>query len=196
MYKVSAGSIAALVFATFVPEAHAEYADTTGSLAPGSLSLAAEFQADMYEGTPFLLNIHESVGLASGLDLFLRQGLGLSDQGFYFGGGIKWTLLGASSRHSRPGVAAWFGGHGRTRGGGGGADATIAVDYPFRRLRPYLGLDANLEFRSNDVEFLLGLFGGVRISIVQNIAWFVEGGLGILGNPRPHFISTGPRIFI
>lgn len=176
--------------------AHAEYADTTASLRAGALSLAAEFQADVLNDTFMLVNLHEAIGLASGVDLVLRQGLPISGQGFYFGGGIKWTLLTGSSKARRPGIAAYLGGHGRT-GGSGGADAAILVDYSFSRVRPYIGLDANLDFGTpDDPAFSLGLYGGVRISLVTNVAWFVEGGLGILGTPRPHFISTGPRVYI
>ena len=177
--------------------ARAEYADTTSSLKAGSLSLAGEFQVDTFDPAAFGVNLHEAVGLASGVDLVLRQGIPISDQGFYFGGGVKWTLLSASPRASRPGIAAYFGGHGNTAGWGG-ADAAIVVDYPFNRVRPYLGLDANLDFGrpGDDLVFALGLYGGARIALVTNVAWFVEGGLGILGRPRPHFISTGPRIYI
>ena len=175
----------------------AEYADTTASLKAGSLSLAGEFQVDTFDPAAFMVNLHEAVGLASGVDLVLRQGLPISGQGFYFGGGVKWALLSASSRASRPGIALYLGGHGST-GGWGGADAAITIDYPFARVRPYLGFDANLDFgrADDDLAFSLGLYGGARIALVTNVAWFVEGGLGILGRPRPHFISTGPRIYI
>ncbi len=178
------------------PPARAEYADTTSSLGPGHLSFATELQADVRTDWPLLLNLHESVGLAGGFDLVLRQGLPLSGQGFYFGGAIKWTLLGASTRASRPGVALWLGGHGRTGGGAAGVDATITVDYPFGRVRPYLGLDGNLELTSDDVELLLGLVGGAQIGLVSHVALFVEGGLGIIGDPEPHFISVGLRVTI
>ena len=187
--------IVALVLLQSV-SARAEYADTTASPRAGALSLAAEFQADVLHDTFMLVNLHEAIGLASGVDLVLRQGLPVSGQGFYFGGGVKWTLLTGSSKASRPGIAAYLGGHGRT-GGSGGADAAILVDYSFGRVRPYLGLDANLDFGTpDDPSLSLGLYGGARIALVTNVAWFVEGGLGILGNPRPHFISTGPRVYI
>lgn len=126
----------------------------------------------------------------------LREGLGVSGQGFYFGGGIKWTLVHASTKVTRPGVALWLGGHFHTSANVAGADAMIAVDYPFSRVRPYLGLDANLEFASSDVQFLLGLVAGVKIGIARNISWFVEGGLGIVGDVKANFIATGPRIYI
>lgn len=56
-------------FAVAPSVALAEYADTTASLGAGDLSLAAEFQADVRDNTPLLVNLHESVGLASGVDL-------------------------------------------------------------------------------------------------------------------------------
>jgi hypothetical protein len=175
----------------------AEYADTTGSLAAGSLSFAGEFQVETFDPSVMSVNLHEAVGLATGVDLVLRQGLPIDNQGFYFGGGIKWTLLSASSRARRPGVSAFAGGHGSTAGYGG-ADGAILVDYPIGRFRPYLGLDANIEFgRGNDdIQLLLGLYGGTRIALVKNVSWFVEAGLGILGDPRPHFIATGPRVYL
>jgi hypothetical protein len=189
---VSLASTAGLLCAT---AARAEVADTTASLGSGTLSFATELQAGVYESWPLMINLHEAVGLAGGFDLVLRQGLPLSGGGFYFGGAVKWTLLHASSRATRPGIALWLGGHGRTGGGGGGVDATIAIDYPFGRVRPYLGVDGNLEFR-DDIDFLLGLILGAQISLVNHVALFVEGGLGIIGAPEPHFVAVGIRVYI
>lgn len=196
--SVKTSSIAALALVLLVASsARAEIMDTTGSLGSGSLSLGAEAQAALREGTPMMINAHEAVGLLGGLDLTLRQSAGVRHwDGFYLGAGVKWTLLSASSKRGRPGVATWLGGHFWTSGSVAGADASIAIDYPFGRFRPYIGLDSNLEFYDNDVEFAIGFFGGVRIGIVTNVVWFVEGGLGLAGTPKPHFISTGPKIYI
>lgn len=195
---VKSSSSAAFALALLVaPSAGAEIMDTTASLGPGSVSLAAELQAALRSGTPMLINAHEAIGLVGGVDLTLRQGVGLRNlDGVYLGAGVKWTLLSASSKRGRPGVATWVGGHFWSSGSIAGGDASIAIDYPIGRFRPYVGLDSNLEFSDNDVEFVIGFFGGLRIGIVKNVVWFVEGGLGLAGNPKPHFIATGPKILI
>lgn len=194
-----AGLVVAVSFLVASSAARAEIMDTTASLKPGNLSLGAEVQVGFHAGDyPFLVNLHEAVGLARGLDLQARQGIDASGHGaHYFGLGIKWTFLHAAAGH-RPGIALWLGGH-YILSGRGGADVTLAIDYPFGRVRPYLGLDNNIDFgHGDDIHFSLGLIGGVQIGIVEHVAWFVEGGAGFLatgGDHLPHLLSTGPRIY-
>jgi hypothetical protein len=176
--------------------ARAEIMQTSGSLPAGGLSLGAEFQAGVYASpAPWLLNLHEAVGLIGGVDLYAREGLGLRNANFYVGAGVKWTPL--TSRSDRPGIAILAGGH-YVSSELAGADGSLLIDYTIKRVTPYLGLDTNLDFYSsnnrNDVDFKLGLIGGARIGLVPHVAWYVEGGLGITGDPKPHFITTGPKI--
>ena len=191
--------LAVLCLAVLLPgPAKAEIMDTTASLAPGHVSLGFEIQAGVRDPVPLELNFGQAIGLARGFDLYLRESIGaVNGRGVRFGAGIKWNLLHASRVHNRPGIALWLGGHGGTGSyDGGGADATLAIDYPFARVRPYLGLDANLEFGgSSSPRSVLGLIAGAQLSVVSHVSWFVEGGFGLLGATRPHFVSTGPRIY-
>lgn len=170
--------------------ARAENMQTAGSLSAGHMALGLEFQAGLVSGTPLVLNLHEMVGLASGVDLCARQGIGLSSQPFYIGAGLKWTFL--TSRHDRPGLALLAGGHYFVNEYGG-ADTTLLIDYTINTITGFLGMDINLDF-PDGVDFKLGLYGGVRFALVRNVAWFIETGVGLTGNPKPHFISTGPKI--
>lgn len=187
--------VAALVCAAFGSSlARAENMMTTQSLSAGKLALGLEAQAGLVDGTPMLLNLHQSVGLRGGFDIYAREGIGLGDnrQGVYIGAGIKWTIL--SGRRDRPGLALLAGGH-YFISNYGGADATFYVDYTISRVTPYLALDLNVDF-PRDVDFKLGLLGGARIGVVQNVEWFIEGQVGFTGNPKNHLLATGPRIRI
>lgn len=191
--RLSFIGIGALIAWLALPSsARAENMQTTSSLAAGRLALGLEFQAGLVSGTPIEMNLHEMVGLAGGVDLYARQGIGLSDQPFYLGVGVKWTLQ--TGRRDRPGIAVLAGGH-YFIDHYGGADVTLLLDFTVGRATPFVALDANLDF-PDDVDLKLGLLGGVRIALVKNVAWFVEAGVGLTGSPRPHFVSTGPKITI
>ena len=195
MYRTLGSLVVAVVLtAGSTGTARAEIMDTTGSLAAGQFSLGFELQAGLAQprSPTTLLNIHEAVGLAGGLDLYARQGISLGGGGsLYFGAGIKWAIL--RDGKSGPGLALWGGGHVWT-GGGGGGDATLLLDHRFGSVTPYFGADLNIEVGGGEVDTRLGLLGGVRIIIVQHVAWFVEGGVGIVGDPALTFLSTGPKI--
>jgi hypothetical protein len=174
--------------------AHAEKMQTTGSLSAGRLALGAEFQAGLITGTPLELNLHEMVGLIGGVDIYATQGIQLRyDRDVYIGAGIKWTIL--SGNHERPGVALLAGGH-YLINNYAGADATIMVDYTIGRVTPLLGLDTKLDLPESGADFKVGLLAIVRIALVTNVAWFIEGEIGLSGEPKPTFISTGPKITI
>ena len=189
------GAALACAFLLVNRSARAEIDDTSRSLRAGQLSLAAGFQAGFVADThPLLVNVHEAIGLAGGLDLYARQAIGLDEQPLYLGAGIRWTLV--SGRRNRVGVGLFAGGHLLTDNGGAGADGTLLVDYSLGKVTPYGAFDLNINFRENDTDTQVGLIGGVRIFMVQNVYWLVEGGLGLAGQPKPHFISTGPRIYL
>jgi hypothetical protein len=174
--------------------ARAEVLDTTASRPSGAFSIAGEIEA-MSRGDALMLSVHEAVGLLGGVDLIARQGFGLTDsKSVYFGGGLKWTLL--HDKANAPGVAVWAGGHYWTGPSVAGFDATILVDHRFGRFTPYAGLDLNLEFASGSSFLGLAVLGGGRIGLGSHIAWYVEGGLGLGGDAKFNFISTGPRFQI
>ncbi|MBN1962947.1 MAG: hypothetical protein JW841_18595 [Deltaproteobacteria bacterium] len=174
--------------------AHAEKMQTTGSLSAGTLALGLEFQAGLITGTPLELGLHEMVGLKGGFDLYARQGIQLrDDRTVYLGAGIKWTIL--TSNRQRPGVALLAGGH-YWIDHWAGADGTIIFDYPIGRVTPLVGLDAKLDLPDSGAELRMGLLAIIRISVVTNISWFIEGEIGITGEPKSTFISTGPKITI
>ncbi len=169
---------------------HAEMMDTTASLSAGQLALGAEWQLGLADSSPMALNAREAVGLASGVDLQLRQGFGLNqNQPFYFGAEVKWTLRHGTAKKQRPGVALWAGGHFRAGGNGFGGDASIAIDYPFKGFRPYLAFDANLERINDDFDFMLAIIGGTRIGLSRRADLFVEIGWNLLD---PRLVGTGP----
>ena len=172
--------------------AHAEFLDTTQSLQAGNLGLAGEFEAGLTDNSPLLLRLHQAVGLAGGVDLYLREGLFLGgSHAFLVAGGAKWTFLSESAH--RPGLALWIGGHYRTSGLAG-ADVQALIDKRFGRLTPFAGSHFWLDFGQGQSRANLRLIGGLRVAINSKVAWLVEAGLGLLGDPRPHFVSTGPRI--
>jgi hypothetical protein len=168
--------------------------DTSVSRAAGAFSLAGEIEAHT-GGTPLMLSVYEAVGLTGGVDLVARQGFGLSgDHAVYLGGALKWTLL--HDKAESPGLAVWAGGHYITAADVAGADATLLIDHRFGRFTPYAALDMDLDFFSGGSELFLDIIGGARIGLSNRVAWFVEGGLGIAGDVKQNFVSTGPRISI
>lgn len=180
----------------FVAPASAATMQTAGSLPAGKLSLGLELQADLIEGNPFSLGFHEVVGLAGGVDLYARECVGMNTPGgasrpVYIGAGLKWTML--QGRRDNPGIALLAGGH-YVFNSYAGADGALLIDYTIARVTPFLGLDANLDF-DDEVAFRMGLIGGVRVAVVSNVHWYVEGGLGLTGS-REHYIATGPAISI
>lgn len=178
--------------AVAAPVQAAAVIDVTESLSPGDISLAAAFEAALVNGTPLSLGLFENVGLAGGLDLYAREGFGLSgSHPFLLGVGVKWTIL--TDRRDRPGLALWVGGH-YWSGSVAGADSTLVLEHHMGAVTPYAGIDAALDFYSNDTDFKLGLLGGARIALGNRVGWFVEAGLGLLGVPHPHYIATGPRV--
>ena len=172
--------------------AQAEYLDTTQSIPSGGLGLAGEFQAGLVHGSPLMLRLHQAVGLASGVDLYLREGFGLNGMHpFLFAGGAKWTIWPHVGR--RPGLAIWLGGHYETTGVAG-PDVQVLVDRRFGRWTPFAGSHFWVDFGNETSQANLRLLGGVRYSLHARIAWLVEAGAGLLGDPGPHFVSTGPRL--
>jgi hypothetical protein len=183
-----------VVALALAPAAHAEKMETTGSLSAGRLALGLEFQAGLVTGTPLELNLHEMVGLIGGVDIYATEGMQLRDnRNVYIGAGIKWTIL--TMNHERPGIALLAGGHYITDAYAG-ADATIMFDYRIGRVTPLLGLDSKLDLPESGADLKLGLLAIVRIEVVTNVAWFIEGEIGLTGDPKPSFISTGPKITI
>lgn len=185
-------------------QARAENMMTTHSQPPGYPTFGAEFQAETQDGfrTGVLsAQVHESIGLVGGLDLFLRQGFYFPDNqpvNVYLGGGVKWTILSLNKKEGIPGLALAGGGHFVVNGDWGGADLTFLVDYRWGRWRPYISVDSELNFGRPGVEFRLGLIGGTRFTIVNHVTWFIEmgGGFTTRGPSGYGFISSGPHIFI
>lgn len=192
------GGTLALILLTLAwgRHARAEIMQTTGSLAPGNITFGTEFQAGVSDPPPFMVNFQEAVGLASGLDLLLRQGVGLNQaQPIYLGFGLEWTIL--TRNASRPGLALLGGGHYMTSGRGG-ADLSFLLDYRFGRFVPFVGLDSQLEVGTGGMQFLLAFLFGGRFQINRHVAWFAEAGLdltfgGGFASGR-HFLATGPKI--
>jgi hypothetical protein len=186
--------VAFLLFCTLsASEAQAKISDTTQSLAAGQLSIASEFEAGLRNETPFNLNLHENIGLKSGLDLVIRQQIRVSDgDGLLLGGGVKWTLLPKRvGRAMRPGVALWLTGFFDTNSDDAGFRGHFMVDNTWGNFTPYLALDLDVVF-SDEVETPFTLIGGTRWALVRNVAAFFEGGLGL--NEATEFLSAGLRV--
>jgi hypothetical protein len=170
--------------------AHAEVQETPNSLSSGQLALGAEFQAAP-QPAPLSILLHQNVGLVGGLDLYAREGIPVSQpQAFYIGGGLKWSLL--HEKGNYPSLGIWIGGHYWTDGVAG-ADITALLGHEFHYASPYGGLKYDLDFGNQYVAQKLRLLVGVRIPVVNHLSWYVEGAVGLVGEPRPHFLSTGPR---
>ena len=170
--------------------ANAKIADTTRSLGAGQLSLAGEFQATDNGGGA--LNLHEEIGLRSGLDLVLDQTVGVTDGApdFVFGAGIKWTFL--NNTRNSPGLALWATGIFNLDSNDAGFRGHFMVDNTWGKFTPYLALDLDIIFADETVT-AVSLIGGSRIGLVRNVAAFVEGGLGI-NDEAPEFLSAGIRV--
>lgn len=199
------GYLAALLVIGLVSTAQpvrAELMDTTASLRAGQLGLGAEFMAGFQEPTPMVLTLREAVGLASGVDLQFRQGFGLNQsQPFLFGGGLKWTLLHGSRKHTRPGISIYAGGHYRTESPSLGGDANITFDYPFRGVRPYLALVFHLISFPGDLRLMFDFVGGARISMGSfdlyiEMGWDISGPRNIGAGPYGRFVASGVKFHI
>lgn len=172
----------------------AKISDTTRSLSAGQISFGSEFEAGLRDDSPFNLNLHEDIGLRSGLDLVLDQQIRLSNgDGFLLGGGIKWTLLRnrTGRRKKSPGLAVWLTGFFDTGGDDAGFRGHFMVDNTWGRFTPYAALDLDIIF-SDDVVTPFTLIGGTRWALARNVAAFFEGGLGL--NEDTEFLSAGLRV--
>ncbi|MEL7305111.1 MAG: hypothetical protein AAGJ56_04690 [Myxococcota bacterium] len=180
-----------IVLALVSTPALAKISDTTRSRAPGQLSLGGEFEAGLADEAPLTLNLHQEVGLRSGLDLVLDQRLRISDgDGALLAAGIKWTILNDNRR--QPGLAAWFTGVYDTNTEDAGFRGHFMVDNTWGKFTPYLALDLDIIFRDDDTFTPFTLIGGSRIGLVRNVDLFVEGGLGL--NEDTEFLSAGLRV--
>lgn len=165
--------------------------DTTRSLKAGQLSLGAEFEANLAEGAPLNLNLHEEIGLRSGLDLVLDQQLRVADgDGVLIGVGVKWTFL--ANTRSSPGLALWLTGIYDTNGDDAGFRGHFMVDNTWGKFTPYLAFDMDLIF-ADDSFTTFTLIGGTRVGLVKNVAAFFEGGLPLSGD-NTEFLSAGLRV--
>lgn len=180
----------ALGVLVLAPNAIAKIHDTTRSLKSGQVSLAAEFQAGLADGAPLTLNLHEEIGLRSGLDLVLDQQLRVNNgDGLILAAGIKWTFI-TNTRRS-PGLALWLTGLYDTGAEAAGFRGHFMVDNTWGSFTPYLALDLDILF-TDEVFTPWTLIGGTRIRLVRNVAAFVEGGLGL--NEDTEFVSAGLRV--
>ncbi|MEM6533620.1 MAG: hypothetical protein AAF654_13425 [Myxococcota bacterium] len=184
--------LCAIVSLTFsAGRAYAKISDTTRSLQAGQLSLGAEFQAGLADGTPLGLNLHEEIGLRSGLDLVLDQQLRVSEgDGVLLAAGVKWTFL-ANTRKS-PGLALWLTGFFDTGPDDAGFRGHFMVDNTWGKFTPYLALDLDIFF-GDDTNTIFSLIGGTRVGLVKNVAAFFEGGFS-LDEDDQEFLSAGIRI--
>ena len=171
--------------------AEAKISDTTRSLQAGQLSLGAEFQAGLADGTPLGLTLHEESGLRSGRDLVLDQQLRISDgDGVLLAAGVKWTFLANTRRN--PGLAAWLTGFYDTERDDAGFRGHFMVDNTWGKFTPYLALDLDIFFGDN-TETVFSLIGGTRVGLVKNVAAFFEGGFS-LDEEDQEFLSAGIRV--
>ena len=169
--------------------ARAELADTPWSLKWGNVSLAGEFQ--IQENRQMQLNFHESVGLRGGIDLVLRQSVGLQANNLkYVGGALKWSR--ALDRSDDVVLAVWAGGHWIVDSHAG-ADVTLMIGGSLGGAAIYGALDMNLEFTDAPLSPRLGLLGGLRLGMNTNFAWFLEGLVPL--NDGPFAFSTGPKFY-
>lgn len=183
---------ALLAFLGLVSAPHvvtAEVLDTSDSLGPGHLRLMVGAELGLEDPNPIRLDVQQRVGLASGLDLYLVQAIGLHrESGARLGGGLKWTALG--KRKDRPGIALWGGGFFQTAREVAGLTGRVLIDYRFGRVTPYAALDLDLWFEDG-VDTHVALLGGARISVVSHVAAFLEAGVGLTGTPRDHLVALG-----
>lgn len=174
--------------------AEARILDDTVSMAPGHVSFAAEFQAGLQRPNPLTVQLHERIGLFSGLDLTLDQWIGLQDASdLRIGGGVKWTIL--RHKKGRPGLALWGGAFYDTEVDAFGLHPTFMIDYRFGRITPYAAFDLEMWF-DDGVDPRFGLLGGVRIGLVNHVDLYFEAGAGLTGDFKNHFMSGGLRIWI
>jgi len=173
--------------------AEAKLVDTTRGLGAGKLTLAVEGAAFIESPNPIYLNLHERVGLAGGVGLYLEQLIRFQNSSSVrLGGGGKWTVL--ADNAERPGLALWLGGFYDFGPDAAGIAATFMIDNSFGRLTPYGALNLDAYFLDG-IDPRLSLIGGLRLGLATNIDLFVEGGLGLTGrDPKDHFASAGLRL--
>lgn len=194
MSEIPRRALAVTVFvALLLPgAAGARILDTTRSARPGHVSLAVEGMFSLDDPNPIWLGLHERIGLANGLDLTLDQRFGLKDDpGVRLGGAVKWTIL--SDARGRPGLGLWGGGFYDTGDDAAGLTASFMVDNTWGRFTPYAALDFDLWFL-DDIDARFGLLAGVRVGVVKHLDFFAEGGVGLTGTRKNHFLSTGIRL--
>ena len=169
--------------------AAAEVLDTSDSLAAGHVRVMAGAEFGLADPNPIRLDIQERIGLASGLDIYLVQAIGLHrENGARLGGGLKWTVL--PRKKDRPGIALWGGGFYQTAMEVAGVTGRFLIDYRFGRVTPYGALDLDLWFQDG-VDSHLTVLGGARVSIVPHVAAFFEAGADLTGRRRDHVAALG-----
>lgn len=169
--------------------AGAEVLDTSDALAAGHVRVMAGAEFGLSDPNPIRLDLQERIGLASGLDVYLVQAIGLHrEDGVRLGGGLKWNVL--PRKKDRPGIALWGGGFYQTAREVAGATGRFLIDFRFGRVTPYGALDLDLWF-TDGVDSHLTALGGARVSIVPHVAAFFEAGVDLTGRQRDHLAALG-----
>ena len=211
-------SIAGWCIAAPAP-AVAEILDTTATLGFPDFSLGVEAQGHLVSSRVHpRLNLHGGLGLAYGLELYFRQGVGLlAGDPHFSAAGIKWQIVEHvhNRKRKRPGLALWGGAHVRWGGRRSavtdpGLDFSIALDYGFWKFRPYIGLDLDVDYVIDDegdpqdpgdhVRVSTQVIAGCRFLLVQWFGLFAEGSVGLAGHGpsyvRAHHLAVGARFYI
>jgi hypothetical protein len=115
------------------------------------------------------LYLHGGIGLASGLDLAAKLGIG---DGTYFGMDLEYLL-----RASPPYVSIAGGGHIRNDAG---IDATLNLTFPISRiLSLYSGLDADINFAEGQTLSPLWIFLGNEVPVKHGLSFLLEIQIGV-----------------
>ncbi len=147
---------------------NAQVFSTGQTLKPGRFSVGIN---PVFQGNNLGVYLHGGYGIATGLDLATKVGLGLG--GNYFGADLEWALHGG-----KPYVSLTAGGH--MQGSDVGIDGTLNLTVPVSKsVELFSGLDMDMNFGNNNTTLPVWVPIGMEVGIRQSIAIILEGDIAI-----------------
>ena len=189
---------ALLALFAWIPPAHAEVFHDGEVLRAGKFRLGFEpqitFGPERTPGEPFIGFTRFGFGIGKSADMEFTAGFFEDDT--YFGLDVQFQMLrdgeGYPALSFTAGAHFWYN-DGNVNRGFPGLDGSVILSEDIRDIVVlFMGIDTNVEFRTNRVEVPIRAVLGADIEMSRHLHLLFEVGYGLLDSP--HHISGGPAI--
>ena len=165
----------------------AQVLNDAGTLGRGDISLGVS--PVFYSGggnSDFRLFFDAGFGLSSSTDLAFRAGLG--EDPSYFGADVEFSLL-----RSKASMSATLGAH---KFAEVGIDGTLNLSFPVTsNVGMFLGMDADVEFGSNDTRLPAWFFFGTGVFLQRSLELLFEGNVAV-SNDAASIFAVGIKVYL